>query len=346
MRSIQTYATAGVDRRIREKTKKSLKDFESTYRLSKYGKIIKTPFNVLYPVNNEKYQVKTCDGVGTKVLLAELANKHDTIGQDAIAMVVNDCIRCGAEPIAITDVIDIKKSEPKLLKEIQKGLVLGVKEAGCPLVGGETADVPELLNTAYHINCDCVGEIRKKKIITGKKITPGNIVIGLQSSGVHSNGLTLVRKILFKKWGGKFNAFEIPNGFDRELIYEVLKPTRIYVKPFLKIAKQFNILGVVHITGDAYLKFKKLSKKSIGFEFNNFKPQPIFNLIQKVGKISFKEMFKTFNMGWGFAIIIEKKDTNKVLELLKKQKVKADIIGKVIKERKIIINYKNRRIIL
>ena len=105
-------------------------------------------------------------------------------------------------------------------------------------------------------------------------------------------------------------------------------------------------MGVVHITGDAYLKFKKLSKKSIGFEFNNFKPQPIFNLIQKIGKINSKEMFKTFNMGWGFAIIIKKKDTNKVLELLKKQKVKADIIGKVIKERKIIINYKNRRIIL
>jgi len=346
MKLIQTYAKAGVDRKIREKTKKSLKDFESTYRLSKYGKIIKTPFNILYPIGNEKYQVKTCDGVGTKVLLAELVNKHDTIGQDAIAMVVNDCIRCGAEPIAITDVIDIEKSEPKLLKEIQKGLVLGAKEAGCPLVGGETADVPELLNTTYHINCDCVGEIRKKKIITGKKITPGNIVIGLQSSGVHSNGLTLVRKILFKKWGGKFNAFEIPNGFDRELIYEVLKPTRIYVKSFLKIAKQFNILGVVHITGDAYLKFKKLSKKSIGFEFNNFKPQPIFNLIQKIGKINSKEMFKTFNMGWGFAIIIKKKDVNKILELLKKQKVEADIIGKVIREKKIIINYKNRKIIL
>lgn len=342
---MKTYAQVGVDRKLREKTKKRLKDFESTFRFSKYGKIIKTPFNLLYPVGKDIYQVKTCDGVGTKVLLAQLVNKHNTIGIDAVAMVVNDCIRCGASPIAITDMIDIRKSTPELLKEIQKGLISGAKEASCPLVGGEIADVPELLNTTYHINCDCIGEVKKQKIITGEKIKPGDMVIGFRSSGIHSNGLTLSRKILFKKWGGEFDAFETPKGLNKPLIYEMLKPTKIYVRPFLKVAAKFKILGAVHITGDAYLKFERLMR-NFGFEFFNFKPQTIFNLIQEVGKVSLKEMFKTFNMGWGFAIIIKKEDADEILDLLRKEKLGAEIIGKVIKEKKIIVNYQNKKIIL
>ncbi|PKL72548.1 phosphoribosylformylglycinamidine cyclo-ligase [Candidatus Kuenenbacteria bacterium HGW-Kuenenbacteria-1] len=338
---MQTYTKAGVNRKLREKAKKSLNDFEETFNLSNHGKIIKTPFNVLYPINKNLYQVKTCDGVGTKVLLAELAQKHDTIGIDAVAMVVNDCIRCGAKPIAITDIIDIKKSEPKLLKEIEKGLIQGIKEADCPLVGGETADVPELLNTTYHINCDCVGEIKKKNIITGEKIKENDVIIGFPSSGIHSNGLTLVRKVLFKKWGGKFNFFEKPAELNKSLIYECLEPTKIYVKLFFKIAKKFEILGAVHITGDAYLKFKKLN---LGFEFFNFKPQPIFNLIQKTGKINNKEMFQTFNMGWGFAIIVKEKDANNILHLYQKEKV--EVIGKVINKNKIIINYQKKIFII
>ncbi len=343
---MKTYAQAGVNRKLRERTKKSLGNFESTFRLSNYGRIIKTPFNILYPVGKDIYQVKTCDGVGTKVLLAQLVNKHDTIGIDAVAMVVNDCIRCGARPIAITDMIDIKKSEPKLLKEIQKGLILGAQEADCPLVGGEIADVPELLNATYHINCDCIGEVKKQNMITGEKIKPGNIVIGFRSSGIHSNGLTLTRKILFKKWGGKFNAFAKPKSLNRELIFECLKPTKIYVRPFLKVVEKFEILGAVNITGDAYLKFRKLMKNSIGFEFNNFKPQPIFNLIQKIGLISLKEMFRTFNMGWGFAFVVRKRDADNILNSLKKEKVEVGVIGKIIKEKRIIINYKNKKIIL
>ncbi len=337
-----TYAKAGVNRKLREKAKKELKDFKLTYKFQKQGKIITAVFNILYQISKNLYQAKVCDGVGTKVLLAQLANKHDTIGIDAVAMVVNDCIRSGARPIAITDMIDIRKSEPKVLGEIQKGLILGAKEAGCPIVGGEIADVPELLNAAYHINCDCVGEVKKQKIITGEKIKPGDIVIGFQSSGIHSNGLTLARKVLFKKWGGKFDALEKPKGFKKPLIYECLEPTKIYVKPFLKIAEKYRILGAVHITGDAYLKFKKLMK-NFGFEFSNFKPQPIFNLIQKVGKINLKEMASTFNLGWGFAIIIDGRDVEGILDMLKKEKIHAEIIGEVIKKKKIIVNYQNKK---
>ncbi|PIV45311.1 MAG: phosphoribosylformylglycinamidine cyclo-ligase [Candidatus Nealsonbacteria bacterium CG02_land_8_20_14_3_00_37_10] len=340
-----TYAKAGVNRKLREKAKRGLKSFELTYKFQKYGKVIKAPFNVLYPISKNRYQTKVCDGIGTKVLLAQLANKHDTIGIDAVAMVVNDCIRCGAKPIAITDMIDVKKSEPKVLGEIQKGLILGAKEAGCPIVGGEIADLPELLNAVYHINCDCVGEVKKKDIITGQNLKPGDIVIGFRSSGVHSNGLTLARKVLFKKWGGKFDAFEKPEGLKKSLVYECLEPTKIYVNPFLKIAERFEILGAIHITGDAYLKFKKLMR-NFGFEFFNFKPQPVFNLIQEAGKISDKEMFRTFNMGWGFAIVVKKENVNKILDLLEKLKVEAEVIGKVSKKKKIIINYQDKKLIL
>jgi len=337
-----TYSDAGVDREKRKEAKKFLNLLESTHIFSKYGDILKTPFNNLYPINNNKYQVKTCDGIGTKVLLAQLAGKHDTIGIDGIAMVVNDCIRCGAKPIALTDVIDIKKSNPELLGEIEKGLRKGCFESKCPLVGGETADVPELMSTEYHINCDCVGEVEKKNIITGRNIIPDNLIIGLKSSGIHSNGISLARRVLFKEWGGKFDAYEQPDNFDRELIYEVLEPTRIYVKSFLKLMSSVDVLGAVHITGDAYLKFKRLMKysKKIGFEFNNFKPQPIFNLIKEAGNVEKKEMFKTFNMGWGFAVIVDKNQADNTIDILEKQKIESEVIGKITNDSKVLVkNY-------
>ena len=335
---MKTYAEAGVDRELRNKAKKHLVDLKSTFSLSKHGNIIETPFNTLYPINNDIFHVKTSDGVGTKVLLAQLAEKHDTIGIDGIAMVVNDCIRCGAQPIALTNAIDIKKSEPEIIQEIQKGLNAGAHEADCPLVGGEIADIPEIMNALYHINCDCVGEIEKNKIITGEKIKVGDMIIGLPSSGAHSNGISLLRKVLFKKWGGKYDAFERLDNFDKELIYEALEPTRIYVKPFLNATKKIDILGAVHITGDAYLKFRKLT--NFGFEFDNFKPQPIFNLIRQCG-VPTEEMFKTFNMGWGFAVIIRREDVENALQLLKD----SEVIGRIT-NKGLIVNFDSKKIIL
>ena len=351
---MKTYAQAGVDRDLRDKAKESLKELEVTFKFAS-GKIIRTPYNTLYPISKTLYQTKTCDGVGTKVMLAELADKHDTIGIDAVAMVVNDCLRCGAKPVAFTDVIDIRQSTPELLKKIQKGLITGAIEAECPLTAGETADVPELMAALYHINCDCVGNIEKKKIITGAKIKPGNVIIGLPSSGVHSNGMSLVRKVLFKEWGGQFEAFDRPEGMKQGLVLECLKPTKIYVKPFFKVFNKFDILGAVHITGDAYLKFKK-TLGNFGAEFTNFNPQPIFDLIQKTGQIDDAEMFKTFNMGWGFALIVKKADAEAILALLNnppshkatagEEKTNAEIIGYVTKEPGITINFRDKKIIL
>jgi phosphoribosylformylglycinamidine cyclo-ligase len=333
------YASSGVDRKVREKAKQVFASFKDTYHLSRFGKIRETPFNILYPLGfgTGFYQVKTADGVGTKVLLAELANKHDTIGLDAVAMVVNDCIRCGAAPLALTDIIDVKKSTPELLNEIQKGLNAGAVEANCPLVGGETADVPELMSSLYHVNMDCVGVVAQDEVIDGSKIKPGDVVIGLRSSGVHSNGISLVRRALFKKWGGKYKGDETVESTGRSVLHEALVPTRIYVKPFLKLIKRVKVLGAVHITGDAYLKFEKLTKH--GFHFNNFKPHQIFKMVQEAGKVSTKEMFKTFNQGWGFAVIVRRKDADAALQSLGEE---AEVIGEVV-ERGISIEYAGKR---
>ena len=177
--------------------------------------------------------------------------------------------------------------------------------------------------------------------------------MGFRSSGVHSNGISLVRKVLFKEWGGKYDPFDVPDGFDREIVYEALEPTKIYVKSFLNTTKQVNVKGVIHITGDAYVKFDRFMKysKGIGFEFSNFKPQPIFDLIQKTapeagGTISDEEMLKTFNMGWGFAVIVDKTDTDKAINALEKTGAEPEQIGKVTDKQKIEIHHKNKKMIL
>lgn len=335
-----TYAESGVDRDKRKAAKKGFSGFESTFSMSRHGEMIKTPFNTLYPVGGEFYHVKTCDGIGTKVLLSEAAGRHDTIGEDAIAMVVNDCIRCGARPIALTNVIDIRKSEPQILSELQKGLQRGAELSGCPLVGGETADVPELLSTHYHINCDCVGEVRKESIITGERIEPGDVVIGMRSSGAHSNGVSLMRKALFRRWGGRHEFRDVPDGFDMELVRHALEPTRIYVRDFLRLRKSFDILGAVHITGDAYLKFQRLTR--YGFVFDNFRPHPIFSLIQESGRVEEAEMFRTFNMGWGFGLIVRPGDADDVLQEARE----SESIGTVTENPGVVIKQGDRKTLL
>ncbi len=196
------YAGSGVDRQMREKAK----DFSLLQKIFPKNSV-KAPFNSLFPMPNSKNYYAFCaDGIGTKVLLAQLAGKHDTIGIDGVAMVANDVIRCGAEPKSIVDVIDIKKSEPFLLQEIIKGINEGAIEAGCPVIGGETADVPELINgiseNPYHINFACIGITEKERIIKGSNLRKGDSIIGLESNGIHSNGISLARKILFKEWNG------------------------------------------------------------------------------------------------------------------------------------------------
>lgn len=354
------YAGAGVDRKLRKESKKSLGDLlRPTYRLSRYGRMIQLAFGKIIPTGRRRWLDIVVEGVGTKVLLSQLARKYDTIGIDGVAMAVNDVIRSGAKPLGVVDNIHAFESNPDLVKEWIKGIAKGAIEAGCPVPGGEIGDVAEIIKgivdrEAFDMVVVSVGEIRgEKAIIRGNNLVPGDSIIGLRISGLHSNGVSLARKVLFKRWGGKFEPFDIPDGFDREIIWEALEPTKIYVKPVLAANKTYRIKAAVHITGDAYLKFGELMKfsKGIGFCFYNFRPQPIFTLVQKIapevkGTISDSEMFRTFNMGWGFALALAAEDVSETIRRLRRNGAEAEVIGSVTGSGKIIVKHDDKRIVL
>lgn len=351
-----TYADAGVDRGIRLEAKKSLEILKKTFQYNPYGEPIHLPYGNIFPLS-DRFLDLVIEGVGTKVLLAQVADRHDTIGVDGVAMAVNDVIRSGATPLAIVDNIHAQSSNPVLVREWMKGIIRGATESQCAIVGGEIGDVSDIIKGAkngvgFDLVISCIGEVTRDRIIYGDNIEPGNIVIGIRSSGLHSNGITLARKVLFKDWGGKYDLYDIPEGIDRELVYNVLEPTKIYVKPFLEITKKFDVKGAVHITGDAYLKFNRLMSfsKGVGFHLYNFKPQPIFNVIREAaidyGGIELAEMFKTFNMGWGFAIVVDKKEKDGVLNLLERLRVEAEPIGEATSQGSIVVEYGERKLVL
>ena len=353
-----TYARAGVNRQKRAEAKKALRTLTTTYRHSRYGSIVHLPYGNILPIGRDTYLDLVIEGVGTKVLLAQMAEKYDTIGIDAVAMAVNDVIRSGATPLAIADNIHAQGSDPVLVKEWLKGIVKGAEESECPITGGEIGDVAEIIKgltkgNGFDMVIAAVGQVAKTRIITGKNIKPDDPIIGFKSNGLHSNGVSLARKILLKPWGGKYEPNAVPAGLNREIVQETLEPTKIYVKPLLKTTEEVRVKAAVHITGDAYLKFNNLTRFSpgIGFEFSNFKPQPIFELIRKTAlelglTIADEEMFKTFNMGWGFAIIVDKNDMGKALNILEKTGVQPEEIGRVTSKERIEILHENKKIIL
>jgi phosphoribosylformylglycinamidine cyclo-ligase len=353
-----TYTDAGVNRNQRAESKKALKLLESTYKLGHHGQVVHLPYGNIFQQTENTFLDLVIEGVGTKVLLAQLADRYDTIGVDAVAMAVNDVIRSGATPLAISDNIHAQASDPKLVKAWLEGIAEGAEQSDCPVVSGEIGDVNEIIRgiaqgAGFDIVVASIGQVSKEKIVTGKGIKPDDAIIGLRSSGLHSNGITMARKILFKKWGGKHDAHAKIDGLDRELVLETLEPTKIYVKPLLTTAAEVNMKAAVHITGDAYLKFNNLTLFSpgIGFEFTNFKPQPIFEVIQETAgelglTVTDEEMFRTFNMGWGFALIVDKQDVDRALSVLEKAGAEAERIGRITGAEKIEIKHRGKKILL
>jgi phosphoribosylformylglycinamidine cyclo-ligase len=353
-----TYTDAGVNRKQRVESKKALKNLQATFKYSRFSGVLHLPYGNIFPISKNAFLDLVIEGVGTKVLLAQLAEKYDTIGIDAVAMAVNDVIRSGAKPLSIADNIHAQESNPTLVKEWLRGIMQGASESECPVTGGETGDVAEIIkgltqNAGFDMVVASVGQVERREIITGENIKPGDPIIGLPSSGLHSNGITMARKILFKQWGGKYQPNDKPTEIDRAIVLEALEPTKIYVEPLLKLASEVKVKAAVHITGDAYVKFNNLVGFSpgIGFEFTNFKPQPIFGLIQKTAvelgyAITNEEMFKTFNMGWGFGIIVDKTEIDKAMNTLEKDSIKPEIIGKVTDKQIVEIHYQNKRMIL
>lgn len=246
------------------------------------------------------------DGVGTKTLIAEKLGNYTTIGIDCVAMNVNDLICVGAEPIALVDYIALNHDDATVVKQIIQGLVKGARIASVAIVGGETAVMPDLMK-GLDLSAASIGIVREKDLITGQEIRIGDLIIGLPSSGIHSNGMTLARKVLFR------------NGFDPAIGKQLLKPTRIYVRDIRGLfEKKVKIHGLAHITGSAFAKLKRLgTRASMGFLLDRlFPPQPIFRKIQRAGKIQDKEMYRTFNMGTGFLVVCPPHDAQKALATL------------------------------
>ena len=263
-----TYTDAGVDREQRAESKKALKILEQTYKTAIMDRLCTCR------TATSSRKTKTCSWTSSSKASApkfsspNSPDKYDTIGIDAVAMAVNDVIRSGATPLAISDNIHAQASNPELVKEWLEGIAKGANEAECPVSSGEIGDVAEIIQgiaegAGFDMVVASVGQVAKEKIITGKDIKPDDPIIGLRSSGLHSNGITLARKILFKQWGGKHDPHAKIDGLDRELVHEALEPTKIYVKPLLKTAEEVNVKAAVHITGDAYLKFNNLTRFSL-----------------------------------------------------------------------------------
>ncbi|WP_307971943.1 phosphoribosylformylglycinamidine cyclo-ligase [uncultured Brachyspira sp.] len=283
--------------------------------------------------------VSGTDGVGTKLKIAFLMNKHDTIGIDCVAMCVNDIICVGAKPLIFLDYIACGKNYPEKISEIVKGISKGCVQSNCALIGGETAEMPDFYaKDEYDLAGYSTGIVDKSKIINNSLIKKGDIIIALSSSGIHSNGFSLVRKILNID---NSNINNVVKELGKKSIGEILlTPTKIYVKPILKLLKKIKVKGISHITGGGfYENIPRCIPNGLCAEIekNKIKILPIFKYIQKIGNIEERDMFNTFNMGVGMCIIVSKKDAEKTIEILNSCKENAYIIGKIIENKEKII---------
>lgn len=315
------YKDAGVDvangQKEVELIKKLVEKTQSENVLSKLG-----GFSGLFSLENLNIKnpvlVSGTDGVGTKVMLAQMMNKHDTIGIDCVAMCVNDILCQGAKPLFFLDYIACGKLVPEKMEKIVKGVADGCLQANSSLIGGETAEMPGLYKeNDYDLAGFCVGVVDKEKIITGEKIKKGDHIFGLKSSGIHSNGYSLVRKIVLEK--EKLSLDEKIEGLDTSLGEELLKPTKIYVKEILALLEKIEINGLSHITGGGfYENIPRMIPDGLcaKIDVRNIPLPKIFSLLEKWGELDKKDMYETFNMGVGLVFAVDKNDIEKVKEII------------------------------
>ena len=287
-------------------------------------------FGGFFKFDIKKYKdpvfVSSTDGVGTKLKIAFLAGRHDTVGIDLVAMNVNDILCAGARPLFFLDYIATGKIETDILTDVVRGIANGCQQAGCALVGGETAEMPSFYKAGeYDLAGFCVGVVEKDKIVDGSNTKAGDLIIGIESNGLHSNGYSLVRKAFSKNELKRFSK-------------ELLRPTRIYVKPVLSLLsaishKPFAIKGIAHITGGSfYGKIPRIIPKGRAFKiYKGSWPVPeIFRLIQQKGNIGEREMYSCFNMGVGMALVVDRSYANKAISKLAKFHLRSWVIGEVL----------------
>ncbi|HML38156.1 MAG TPA: phosphoribosylformylglycinamidine cyclo-ligase [Bacillota bacterium] len=330
-----TYKEAGVDTREGERAVSLMKPHvKKTFNenvltgLGGFGSL----FRLDVADMEEPILVSGTDGVGTKLKLAFLMDKHDTVGQDCVAMCVNDVLCQGAKPLFFLDYIATGKVEAEKIADIVKGIADGCVLADCALVGGETAEMPDFYSEGeYDMAGFAVGIVDKKKIIDGSKIKEGNAVIGIPSSGIHSNGYSLVRKLFFDKLSMSVN--DTVSELGTTLGEALITPTKIYAKACAAVFEACDVNGIVHITGGGfYENIPRIIPKGLGvrIRLGSWRIPPIFQHIKKMGNIELKEMFATFNMGIGMMMIVDQDKTGEVLSALKKAGEKAAVIGEIV----------------
>ncbi|MFC7677490.1 phosphoribosylformylglycinamidine cyclo-ligase [Paenibacillus sp. GCM10028914] len=329
-----TYKNAGVDIAAgNEAVERMKKHVKTTFRpevMTDLG-----GFGALFQLNKDQYEepvlVSGTDGVGTKLKLAFAMDRHDTIGIDAVAMCVNDVVVQGAEPLFFLDYLACDKVIPAKIESIVKGIADGCNQAGCSLIGGETAEMPGMYAEGeYDIAGFTVGIVDKSKMINGSTITSGDIVLGLASSGVHSNGFSLVRKLLLEQSGYALDQ-ELPE-LGARLGDVLLEPTKIYVKPLLALLKEIQVKGMAHITGGGFIEnIPRMlpANVNVDIEYGSWPILPIFKLMQEQGSISNKDMFTTFNMGIGMVIVVAEQDADTAVQLLRSAGEEPYVIGRV-----------------
>lgn len=338
------YKDAGVDI---DKKADLVKDFYTTMRSTFGPRVIENPngFGGLFLLNQEsealagKYKnpvlVSSTDGVGTKLKIAFMMNKHDTIGIDLVAMCVNDVLTLGAEMLFFLDYLASSSINPDKAREIIKGIAIGCKESNCALIGGETPELPGFYKkNEYDLAGFAVGVVEKDRIINGANIKPGDIVIGLKSSGVHSNGYSLIRKVLFEK--AKLSVKDTVEGLNTSLGEELLKPTKIYVKAVRNVLDKFKarnpIKGIAHITGGGLIEnVPRILPQgcAVNIKKGEWEAPAIFNIVKKHGNINENEMYRVFNMGIGMVLIVSKVYAETVIKTLNLSE-EAMAIGNVV----------------
>lgn len=334
------YKSAGVDVERGYKAVELIKKhIKNTYNQNVLGDV--GSFGGVYSLDpsrkNPDCLVSGCDGVGTKLRYAIIANRHDTIGIDAVAMCVNDIVCHGAKPLFFLDYIAQAKLIPEKIEKIVAGIALGCKLSNCALIGGETAEMPDFYQKDdYDIAGFSCGIVKQNSIINPKSIEVGNLVIGLSSSGLHSNGFSLVRKL----FGEDIEKLKEYNEFiSSTLIDEFLTPTRIYVNTILDIQQKIKLKAVAHITGGGFIEnIPRILNENQAFKLdrNSYSVPNIFKLIQEKSNMSDEQMYNTFNMGIGMVLVIDKADKNKIFRLLNNRE-NAYIIGEIVEGEGVIL---------
>ncbi len=338
----EAYKKAGVDIAAgNEAVERMKKHVKTTFRpevMTDLG-----GFGALFGLNKDKYEepvlVSGTDGVGTKLKLAFAMDKHDTIGIDAVAMCVNDIVVQGAEPLFFLDYLACDRVIPEKIEAIVSGIADGCRQAGCALIGGETAEMPGMYSEGeYDIAGFTVGIVDKPKVITGSEIAAGDVVIGLASSGVHSNGFSLVRKLLLEDGGYELTA-QVAE-LDHAVLGDVLlEPTRIYVKSSLALQEVVQVKGMAHITGGGFIEnIPRMlpDNVNVDIEYGSWPILPIFQLMQAKGAISNRDMFTTFNMGIGMVIVVPAEQAEQALAVLEQHGEQAYRIGTVTEGERIV----------